>query len=135
MAVVDASVLVALLAEEEHAGWAESQLSAGGRRRALWAPHLIDAEVGHSLRRLVVAGKLGGDHAAAALDDLADVPLRRVVHTGLLERAWQLRHNLSFYDGLYVALAERLDTPLLTLDNRLAKAAGDNTGVTVLTAA
>jgi predicted nucleic acid-binding protein len=44
-----------------------------------------------------------------------------------------LRHNLSFYDGLYVALAEVLNAPLVTLDRRLARAAGDATGIAVLT--
>lgn len=132
MAVIDASVLVTALAGGEHFGWAKKQLSAGVGR-ALWAPHLIDAEVGHSLRRLVSIGKLEDGRAAAGLYDLAGLPLRRIVHTGLLERAWQLRHNLSFYDGLYVALAERLDVPILTLDGRLANAATATTDVRVLT--
>jgi predicted nucleic acid-binding protein len=131
--VVDASVLVTVLAGGEQAGWAETQLSAGGARQSLWAPHLIDAEVGHSLRRRVAARRLQADHASAALHDLAWLPLRRIAHTDLLDRAWDLRHNLSFYDGLYVALAERLQMPLLTLDGRLAKAAGVSTQVEVLT--
>lgn len=129
MTVIDASALVAMLAGREHGGWAETQLPAGGMGRSLWAPHLIDAEVGHSLRRLVMTGKLQADDAAAALRDLALLPLRRIVHTGLLDRAWELRHNLSFYDGLYVALAERLEVPLLTLDGRLAKAARAAAGI------
>jgi predicted nucleic acid-binding protein len=37
---------------------------------------------------------------------------------------WELRHNLTAYDALYVALAEMLDAPLVTLDRRLAAAAG-----------
>ncbi|WP_344486036.1 type II toxin-antitoxin system VapC family toxin [Glycomyces endophyticus] len=37
-----------------------------------------------------------------------------------LDRAWQLRQNLSFYDALYVALAEQTSTPLLTTDARIA---------------
>jgi predicted nucleic acid-binding protein len=103
-------------------------------RQALWAPYLIDAEVGHSLRRLVATGNLGEDRAATGLRDLAGLPLRRIVHAGLLDRAWQLRHNLSFYDGLYVALAEQLGTPLLTLDARLARAAAATAGIDVVTA-
>jgi predicted nucleic acid-binding protein len=50
----------------------------------------------------------------------------------LLDRAWSMRHNLSFYDALYVALAEQLDMPLMTLDNRLAKAVSKAAEVTVL---
>jgi predicted nucleic acid-binding protein len=133
MPVVDASILVSVLVGAEHAGWAETQVSAGGARRSLWAPHLIDAEVGHSLRRWVAARKLQADHATDALGDLARLPLRRIAHVDLLDRAWSLRHNVSFYDGLYVALAERLDVPLLTLDNRLAKAASAAAPIKVLT--
>jgi predicted nucleic acid-binding protein len=130
--VVDASVIVTAFARGGHADWAAVQFSNARVRGSLWAPHLIDAEVGHSLRRRVAARKLGDDLAAAALHDLANMPLRRIVHAGLLDRAWQLRHNLSFYDGLYVALAEQLRAPLMTLDVRLAKAAAKATQIEVL---
>jgi predicted nucleic acid-binding protein len=39
-------------------------------------------------------------------------------------RVWELRHNMTAYDAWYVALAEALDSPLATLDARLARAAG-----------
>jgi predicted nucleic acid-binding protein len=134
MPVVDASVLVTVFSRAQHASWAEAQLAGEDSRDALWAPHLIDAEVGHSLRRRAAAHGLPDDHAAAALRELVALRLRRVVHTGLVERAWSLRHNLSFYDGLYVALAEQLGVPLLTLDVRLAKAVPAVARVEVLTA-
>ena len=133
MPVIDASVVVSVLADAEHAPWAEAQLSTGADR-SLWVPHLIDAEVGQALRREVAFGRLGEDRADAALLDLMRMPFRRIDHIGLIYRAWQLRHNFSFYDGLYVALAEGLDVPLVTLDRRLAKAVGDTTKVAVLTA-
>lgn len=122
MAVLDASVLVEYLAGGEHAKQARARILA--HAGALWAPHLVDAEVGHLLRRAVARGEVAPPVASAALIDLADFPLRRAAHVGLLERAWALRKNVSFYDGLYVALAERLDEPLLTLDARLATAPG-----------
>jgi predicted nucleic acid-binding protein len=50
--------------------------------------------------------------------------MRRASHRGLLARAWGLRGNLSFYDALYVALAEELRAALLTLDGRIAGAPG-----------
>ena len=134
MPVIDASVVVSVLADAEHAPWAEAQLSTGGADRSLWVPHLIDAEVGQALRREVAFGRLGEDRADAALLDLVRMPLRRIDHIGLVHRAWELRHNLSFYDGLYAALAEVLDVPLVTLDRRLARAVGDATKVAVLTA-
>ena len=38
--------------------------------------------------------------------------------------AWQSRHTVTFYDGLYVALATVLRVPLLTGDVKLSKAPG-----------
>jgi len=40
----------------------------------------------------------------------------------LLPAAWDLRRNLTIGDGLYVALARRLDVVLVTADDRLARA-------------
>lgn len=134
MSVVDASVVVSVLAGAEHAEWAQAQLSAAGRRRSIWAPHVIDAEVGHSLRRRVAARQLHPEDARDALGDLVRLPLRRVAHRELLDSAWALRDNLSFYDALYAALAERLEVPFLTLDSRLAKAVEACTEIRVLTA-
>jgi predicted nucleic acid-binding protein len=59
-----------------------------------------------------------------ALADLADLPVRRYPHDFLLPRVWQLRNNLSAYNAVYVALAEALDAPLITRDQRLAAKAG-----------
>lgn len=43
---------------------------------------------------------------------------------GLVERIWDLRGNLSAYDAAYVALAEALESPLLTADEALSRADG-----------
>lgn len=133
MPVVDASVVVTVLADAQHASWAEAQLAGDSGGRSLWVPHLIDAEVGQALRREVATRRLDEDRAGAALLGLVRMPLRRIDHSGLLNRAWQLRHNFSFYDGLYVALAELLGTSLITLDRRLARAAGKATNIEVVT--
>jgi len=120
--VLDASVLVDYLAGGEHAERSRERLLGAGE--SLWAPHLVDAEVGHVLRRAVTIGELRQSAARAALEDLTDMPLRRAGHVGLLERAWKLRSNITFYDALYVALAERVDMPLVTLDARLERVPG-----------
>jgi hypothetical protein len=39
-------------------------------------------------------------------------------------RCWELRHNLTPYDAVYVALAETLDVLPLTPDRRMAGASG-----------
>ncbi len=130
MPVVDASALVEYLAGGEHADAVRARLHSGVGH--LWAPHLVDAEVGHVLRRGLLAGELSARFAREALEDLADLPLRRAAHVGLLGRAWALRKDVPFYDGLYVALAERLVLPLITLDARLAGAPGVRVDVDVI---
>jgi predicted nucleic acid-binding protein len=121
MSVVDASVLVEYLGGGEHV---EAARSAIGRERWVWAPALVDAEVGNALRRQVRAKEISARKAGDALEDFLEMRLQRVPHRNLVERAWQLRDNVSFYDGLYVALAESLGKPLLTLDARLTRAPG-----------
>ena len=130
MPVLDASVLVEYLAAGEHHELVRERLL--GHDEPLWAPHLVDAEVGHVLRRAVMLGELRAGIAAAALADLADMPLRRAAHIGLLERDWSLRRNVTFYDALYIALAERLDMTLVTLDARLDGAPGLRVGIDVI---
>ncbi len=91
---------------------------------ALCAPHVIDAEVIHALRGMVLRHRLMPGRAAAAVSDFLALPIERYPHRDLLFRAWQLRENFTAYDACYVALAEVLDIPLLTRDARLARAPG-----------
>jgi predicted nucleic acid-binding protein len=90
----------------------------------LHAPHLIDVEVTQVLRRYASNGEITPRRGREALDDVADLSLRRYSHEFLLPRVWELRNNLTAYDAVYVALAEALDAPLITRDSRLAAAAG-----------
>ena len=69
-------------------------------------------------------GDLDATSAASALQDLRSLDLERHAHEPLLDRIWALRENLTAYDAAYVALAEALDTALLTCDGRLARAPG-----------
>jgi predicted nucleic acid-binding protein len=120
MSVVDASVLVEFLVEGGSAEVVEERLAA--EEHNLWAPHLVDAEVGHALRRAVRLGKLEATVAGDALWQVDELPVRRVSHELLIHVAWTLRDSVSFYDGLYVALAQMLEEPLITFDSRLARA-------------
>ena len=76
------------------------------------------------LRRYVAAGSIGAEIAVAALDDLAALDITRYAHEPFLDRIWELRDNVTAYDAVYLALAEVLDSPLVTFDGRLAAAPG-----------
>lgn len=97
----------------------------------LHAPHLIDVEMVHALRRLVMGGSLHEDRADDVRSDFADLAIVRYPHQPLSDRMWDLRHNLSAYDAAFVALSEALDTPLVTCDRRLASASGHDASVEV----
>jgi predicted nucleic acid-binding protein len=119
--VVDASVIAPALIDEDALG---DRLRARLKDERLAAPAFIDLEVASIWRRYSRAGWLSARRADAALDDLDDLPLERALHGPLMRRIWDLRDNVSAYDAPYVALAESLDTILLTGDERLARAPG-----------
>ncbi|MEM9608629.1 MAG: type II toxin-antitoxin system VapC family toxin [Actinomycetota bacterium] len=129
MLVVDASVLAPVVADG----------GAGGRRlrrrlggEVIAGPDLVRIEVSSVLRRQASTGRLTTERADAALNDLLSFPLR-VFPTGpLLRRAWELRENVTTYDGCYVALAEGLEAVLLTADIRLANAPGPRCEIELL---
>lgn len=121
MIVVDASILVTGLADDGPDG---DRLRARLTGEQLVAPHIIDLEVASAWRRLVSAGDLDERRAALAFADLGSLRLERAPHGPLLERCWELRHDLTVYDAAYVALAELMDIDLLTGDARLAGASG-----------
>jgi predicted nucleic acid-binding protein len=116
----DASALVAVLVDGGAAGaWASGELSAAGN---LFAPHLAVFETANILRRHELAQVITADQAAQAHADLVALPIDLWPYELLAQRAWQLRANLSVYDGAYVALAELTKTTLVTLDTRIARA-------------
>lgn len=119
--MLDASALVLALSGKTRAASALRTRLAGVRTHA---PHLIDAEVGNVLRRHEREGRLSPDEALLALRAIRALVDHRYPHSGpLAELAWTWRHNLSFYDAQYVALAVLVDLPLLTGDIRLSRAA------------
>ena len=97
------------------------------------APHLVDLEVLHALRGLVHGRTSEPRRRRCGDESLRRLPLARHAHQPLIERCWELRHNLTIYDASYVALAEALGVPLLTADARLANAPGIRCEVELLT--
>lgn len=119
--VVDASACVAALTDDGPTGrWAEEVLL----QTPIVAPQLILVEATNVLRRLAASGTLDDVDASAAHRDLMTLPIDLYPFAPLADRIWALRHNVSSYDAWYVALAERLNAPLATLDQRLVNAPG-----------
>ena len=122
MIAVDASAILEVLLHTDRGVRIEDRLLSRGE--SLHAPHLLDVEVAQVLRRYAAAGNVTSERGLQALTDLGDFPIHRYPHDVLLPRIWELRHNVTAYDGAYLALAEALAAPLVTCDGRLASAPG-----------
>lgn len=119
--VCDASTVVAAILDSGDDGrWAAAQLTGAD----LFAPTLLTYECANVIRRLELAGSTSPDQAAQAHADLLDLHVDLWHYEVLAVRCWQLRTNLSSYDASYVALAEMLAMPLVTLDRRIQRAPG-----------
>lgn len=119
--VVDASAVVEYLLRTKRAPPIEAVLI--GADIDLHVPALADVEVAAALRKALLRRLLDESRARLAIDAYLDLPLWRHGHEALLPRAMALRANLSAYDAMYVALAERLHAALLTADAALSRAA------------
>jgi predicted nucleic acid-binding protein len=119
--VLDASAAVALLADAGPTGqWVEATI----RGATLFAPELMPFEVSNILRRHALASVLDASDATLAHADLIALPVDLYPYTAFAERVWELRANITAYDASYVALAELVAAPLVTLDAKLAGATG-----------
>lgn len=119
--VVDASAVASTLLDAGPSGvWVRNRL----RREELAAPSLMLFEVANVVRRHLSAGIISDALATDSLAQLATLPFLKAEFAPLARRAWELRENFTIFDASYLALAEMLGAPLITLDRRLASAPG-----------
>jgi predicted nucleic acid-binding protein len=123
--VLDASAALMALLNDGHA----RQLVGS---EVLHVPHVIDSEIAGGLRRQVRTRHLDADEGRRVLQTWSAMGVSRFAITGLLDRIWELRDNLTAYDASYVVLAEELNCALITADARLANAPGIRCAVTVV---
>jgi predicted nucleic acid-binding protein len=122
--VVDSSALIEALIPTDARG--RAVIERLGKGDAMFAPSLVDYEVCAVIASLAKPDPPKvHDPRQAVRDLLALTRIRRVSpDEQVMLRAFDLRHNLSGYDAVYVALAESLNAPLLTCDGRIARATG-----------
>ena len=127
-AVVDASVLVgAFIGSGPEERWCEAVVE----RHEIAAPELALAEATNIMRRMEASRSVSRLEATDAHRQLLRLRIEHYPFAPFAGRVWELRSNLTAYDAWYVALAEALDWPLITLDRRLTRASGPRCEIVV----
>lgn len=119
--VVDASVAIKWYLPEIHS---EDALRLIEEERELLVPDLVWSEVGNILWKKWQKDQLDGRDVLSILQDFGRLGLIFHPSEKLAATAWSLATRLrrSFYDSLYLALAESQACPLVTADRRLFNA-------------
>ncbi|MGH3872804.1 MAG: type II toxin-antitoxin system VapC family toxin [Pseudonocardiaceae bacterium] len=122
MTVFDASVLVNALVVGGPDG--DETRKVLRDRSVLPVPSIFVAEATSAIRSMLARGEVSSGLVCGAVTKIKIVRTVQYPIEPFVDRVWKLPDNLSMYDGWYVALAESLETNLVTADHRLAKASG-----------
>lgn len=120
MIVLDASAALAATLSGPDAAPVQDRLDDVAE---VYVPEHFHAEVLSGIRRLFLYGGLDEVAARRTLRAVSLVRALRYPVLPLYPGIWARRDNLSAYDAAYLALAERLDAAVLTVDRGLAAAA------------
>lgn len=116
---VDASLVIKWFVPEIHSEAARRWLDAS---HEYVAPDLLFPEIGNVVWKKVRRRELADVEARQLVMDLAHVAVETVSTQSLLQDALAvaLTTGITVYDGMYLALAVRLETELITGDERFA---------------
>ena len=116
--VVDASVVVQLYFEEDHSSETERLFQ---QAEDLLAPDLIWSEAANVIWKRQRCGDLSQESATGIIDQVLSLPSRIHASVDLIPDALNLAMQLdrTVYDSLYLALAVKSKSVMVTADKRL----------------
>jgi predicted nucleic acid-binding protein len=123
--IIDASVVIQHLLNETYTPNANALFDEVGKTITVYVPEFCLLECTNVLWKQVRFQGMPASQADQMVTDLMAMAMTLVPTTNLLKRGLQigLTHQLAVYDSLYIALAETLNYPLVTVDERQSKAA------------
>lgn len=118
--VIDASVLFKLFVDEDLSDEARALVAQAGE---LLAPDLILAEIANVTWKRQARRDIDSSTAQAIVDNVLRFPLQITRSDAILADALQIAMTgrCTVYDALYVAVAQRHSTTLMTGDKKLAR--------------
>lgn len=119
--VIDASVAAKWFFEEEYSG---SALNIFHSDHILHAPDFILLEIDNVICKRGKSGEITDSEGEEVRTSMRLMPLRKHNLQLLMDTAFEIAclAGISIYDSLYIALAVRLDCPVVTADKRLYNA-------------
>jgi predicted nucleic acid-binding protein len=121
--VVDASIAIKwMLDDEDRSNEARAILVAYRQDQInLIAPDHFEHEVMNAIRTAVRMNRLPAGQAQALIQDFLSLSVPTVAGHGLFVRGFDyaLHFDCAFYDGLYLALADRIGCSFVHADQRL----------------
>ena len=119
--VIDASVIAAAFFQEQFAEVAAALLASD---RPLQVPDLVIAEVANVIWKRQRRNEIDDTEAVGLLADFRTLPLRITSSSELIEPALELalRTGRTVYDCLYLALAVKTKSIMVSADKRLVNA-------------
>jgi predicted nucleic acid-binding protein len=118
--VVDASVVIKWFVPEIHSDAARRLLATAHQ---YLAPDLLFPEVGNVIWKKVRRGELTAEEGQGLAVDITSIAVETVSTRGLMidAQALAIATGLTVYDAMYLTLAVRLKTELITADDRLSR--------------
>jgi len=123
--VVDASLVIKWFVPEVDSDAARNWLDAP---HDYVAPELLFPETGNAVWKKVRRGELSPEDGQQLVTDLSAIAVEAVSMRGLVPdaHALALRTGITVYDATYLALAVRLETKVITGDDRFARRLADH---------
>jgi predicted nucleic acid-binding protein len=123
--IVDASVVVQFLITDTHTQAARALFRSLTVNDRLYMPEFCLLECANVLWKQVRFSDVPQSDAEQLVSDLLALDVVVVPVIGLLPRALQIgvKHQLTIYDSVYIALVEKLGCPLITDDAKQAASA------------